>query len=87
MEPWSEVILSSLFTGILLVFVGLVKLVEIMKFTKRQKDYIASLIEEEVSFFNGWSVTKETQREACEKAAERVLRYIKPKLREKRKAR
>ena len=30
-EPWSEVILSSLFTGILLVFVGLVKLVEIMR--------------------------------------------------------
>ena len=41
---------------------------------------VADQIESEVSFFNGWSVSEEAQREACEKAARKAVRYLREQL-------
>jgi hypothetical protein len=35
---------------------------------------LGSIIADEVAYFNGWKVDAEAQREACEKAARRILR-------------
>ncbi len=37
---------------------------------------IARMIERHVSYFNGWSVSRESMRESCEKAAKSILRAI-----------
>lgn len=43
---------------------------------KTEKEHVAKLIRREVSFFNGWWVEEETVQKACEKAAKKVLRYL-----------
>jgi hypothetical protein len=37
---------------------------------------ITQIIEREVSFFNGWSVSEEYVRKACDKATTKILRYL-----------
>lgn len=39
--------------------------------------HVTKLIRREVSFFNGWAVSESNVDEACEKAATKVLRYLK----------
>lgn len=41
---------------------------------------VADQIESQVSFFNGWAVSEKTQREACEKAARKAVRYLREQL-------
>ena len=42
--------------------------------------HCADLIQKEVGYFNGWSVSQDTEREACEIAAKKVERYLRRKL-------
>jgi len=42
----------------------------------RRKASLANIIQGEVSFFNGWAISKEGERDACEKAAEKILARI-----------
>lgn len=42
------------------------------------KQEIARIIQTEVSYFNGWKVDDDVELEACEKAAERSMAFIKP---------
>jgi len=42
-------------------------------------EHIAGLIRGEVSFFNGWSVDRETELKACESAAKKIATYLKRK--------
>jgi hypothetical protein len=35
---------------------------------------LGNIIADEVAYFNGWKVDAEAQREACEKAARRILK-------------
>lgn len=41
---------------------------------------MADLIQGEVGFFNGWKVSEETERETCEKAAQKISRYLMTKM-------
>jgi len=43
------------------------------------RKHLAKLIEREVSFFNGWSVSEQRMREACDKAVTNILRYLRGK--------
>ena len=40
------------------------------------RKHIRRLIVAEVSFFNGWSVSEENMQGACQKAADKILRYL-----------
>jgi len=42
----------------------------------RRKAAFANIIQGEVGFFNGWAISKEGERESCEKAAEKILTRI-----------
>ena len=42
--------------------------------------HCADLIQKEVGYFNGWSVSQDAEREACEIAAKKVERYLRRKL-------
>lgn len=37
------------------------------------------IIQRQVSYFNGWRVSKETERRDCEKAAYRIMRSLRRK--------
>ena len=50
--------------------------------TENEREHLIDIIEREVSFFNGWAVTQETQRNACEKAATKARRYLEKKLKD-----
>jgi len=41
-----------------------------------RKALLANIIQGEVGFFNGWAVSKESERDSCEKAAEKILARI-----------
>jgi len=43
---------------------------------RRKCRMIANIIQGEVGFFNGWAVSKESERDSCEKAAEKILARI-----------
>jgi len=43
---------------------------------KTRVQYFANLIQREVSFFNGWYVSERAEREACEAAARKIVRYL-----------
>ena len=45
--------------------------------TTDQRKHIARLIESEVGYFNGWSVSIETMEKDCEQAARKVEQYLK----------
>jgi len=47
--------------------------------SKKTVGHITNLIADEVGFFNGWQVSRETMLDACEKAAKRIERYLKRK--------
>ena len=47
--------------------------------TAKEKKHVAKLIRNEVEYFNGWTVSEEAVQEACEKAAEKVERYLERK--------
>lgn len=38
--------------------------------------HVAKLIRREVNFFNGWSVSEKSVDSACEKAAQKILNYL-----------
>jgi hypothetical protein len=38
--------------------------------------HLTKLIEQEVSFFNGWHASERNVAKACEKAAKKILRYL-----------
>lgn len=41
--------------------------------------HCADLIEKEVAYFNGWSVSNSDVRDDCEMAAKKIIRYLKEK--------
>jgi hypothetical protein len=43
---------------------------------ERVRKHIAELIRREVSFFNGWAIPDSSARKACEKATEKILKYL-----------
>lgn len=45
----------------------------------RELQHIANIIQSEVGYFNGWEVSDEAEREACELAAKRIARYLRRK--------
>ena len=51
-----------------------------MKSKREIMEQAAKMIEREVSFFRGWYVSDETMRAACRKAATKVRRYLKRRL-------
>lgn len=48
----------------------------IQRISPRAFKHITRLIRREVSYFNGWWVSDENVDKACEKAAQKVLRYL-----------
>jgi len=46
-----------------------------MKQTELSRRHIATLIQKRVSFFNGWGVSVEREREACTAAAKDIIEY------------
>jgi len=38
--------------------------------------HLSRLIEDQVSWFNGWQVSNEAMQKTCQKAANRILRYL-----------
>ena len=50
-----------------------------MTLTKNEYRHLVNQIRKEVSFFNGWRVSEDREREACEKAADRAIRYLEKK--------
>lgn len=50
------------------------------RFNGKIEKHMADLIQGEVGFFNGWKVSEETEREACEKAAQKISRYLMTKM-------
>lgn len=48
---------------------------------------MADLVQSEVGWFNGWWVPEENERESCEKAAERIIKYLKRRVNEDKKIR
>jgi len=47
--------------------------------TLDELNHIAKLIQSEVSYFNGWSVSQETMEDSCKDAAKKIQRYLKNK--------
>lgn len=50
-----------------------------MTLTKKEYRHLVNQIRKEVSFFNGWGVSEDREREACEKAADNAIRYFEKK--------
>jgi hypothetical protein len=46
------------------------------EFREPDVEHMADLIQSEVSFFNGWNVSKRTEREACNIAARNIGAYL-----------
>lgn len=45
--------------------------------TREQRTkHLQKLIQQEVSFFNGWHVSEESERKACTRAAEKIVAYL-----------
>lgn len=42
-------------------------------------NHLTSLIQKEVGFFNRWYVGQRTEKEACEKAAKKIYKYLNKK--------
>lgn len=51
--------------------------------SERQLAHIAKLIRREVSYFNGWSVSEMQVQSACDKAARKILHYLKDRRRKR----
>jgi hypothetical protein len=49
---------------------------EMDRFTTKQREHLASLIRDEVAFFNGWAVSVDSMDSACFKAACKVENYL-----------
>ena len=45
--------------------------------SKEKLRHAAKLIASEVAFFNGWTVSEEAFTQSCEKAAKKVMLYLK----------
>lgn len=50
------------------------------KLTDKQVTHITKIIQREVGYFNGWSVSNEAEEKACRLAATKALKYIIKKL-------
>ena len=44
--------------------------------------HCTKLIQSEISFMNGWRISEHGEKEACKKAAEKVIKYLKKKIEE-----
>ena len=42
-------------------------------------NHCTKIIRGEVGYFNGWSVSEESEKKACEKAAAKILKYLQKK--------
>jgi len=51
----------------------------------REVNHIAKLIESEVSYFNGWSVTEGQMKNDCMVAAQKIEKYLNRNQRNKEK--
>lgn len=47
-------------------------------------NHLTKIIQREVGYFNGWHVSDEAEKESCEKAAAKVLKYLNGKFDENR---
>ena len=43
---------------------------------KRIEKVIANMIQRKTSFFNGWAVSNEAERDACEDSARLIMNYL-----------
>lgn len=50
----------------------------------RTQETIADIIEKQLGFTNGWSVSHDTYRDHCDVAAKKILAYLKRKERNKK---
>lgn len=47
-----------------------------MKSKQQTINHLSFLIQKEVGFFNGWRVSEEAEKEACQDAAKKIYRYL-----------
>lgn len=53
--------------------------------TLQELKRIADIIQSNVGYFNGWSVSEESERGACEDAAREIEKYVENKIKRKGK--
>ncbi len=47
-----------------------------VKWKHANRKHLRRIIEREVAWFNGWAVREESMQESCQKAADKILRYL-----------